>query len=230
MKMKQALPPAVFIAGASGLDVLNSLARPADELVDWWRDGAGYLSWLKQAGLLSDDDIAVITSRMSAKELDRAAAKARKLREWFRGFVKAHRGKPLKARALTQLGPLKKLLEMDEVFWSLEPASARSSNKAPGDLPASIFRLRPRRRWRQPESLLAPIAEAIATFISSADFRHVKACAGPHCILFFLDQTRRYGRKWCSMAVCGNRAKQDAHLARLRKRNASNKRHGGVNA
>jgi predicted RNA-binding Zn ribbon-like protein len=224
MKMENSLPPAVFIAGALGLDVLNSLARPADELIDWWSNGDDFLSWMKQAELLSDGDIAAAKSNMSAKELDRAAANARELREWFRSFVKAHKGKPLKARALARLGPLKRLLEMDEVFWSLEPEPAQSSKRASGGASATTFRLRARRRLRKPESLLAPIAEEIARFISSTDFQHVKACPGRNCVLFFLDQTGRHGRRWCSMAVCGNRAKQDAHLARLKKRKSSTKR------
>jgi predicted RNA-binding Zn ribbon-like protein len=82
-----------------------------------------------------------------------------------------------------------------------------------------------RRRWRKPESLLAAIAEEIAQFVSSADFRYVRACPGQNCILFFLDQSRRHGRRWCSMAVCGNRAKQEAHLARRKKRKPLTKRH-----
>jgi predicted RNA-binding Zn ribbon-like protein len=216
--MGNSLPPALFLAGALGLDVLNSLARPVDELVDWWGNGDDFMSWMKQAGLFTNEDIAVAKSNISARELDRVAARARELREWFRSFVKAHRGRPLKAQALTQLGPLKQLLEMDEVFWSLEPEPATSSKRKPGDGSAPGFRLRPRRRWRTPESLLAPIAEEIATFISTADFRYVKPCQGNNCILFFLDQTRQHGRRWCSMAVCGNRAKQEAHLARLKKR------------
>ncbi|HEX3718031.1 MAG TPA: CGNR zinc finger domain-containing protein [Verrucomicrobiae bacterium] len=212
MKTKSSLPPAWFIAGALGLDVLNSLARLADELVDWWSNGDNFLSWMKQAGLLTDDDIALAKSNMSTKQLDRLAANARELREWFRGFVKAHKGKPLTRHALPQLDPLKRLLEADEVFWSLEPASSPSSKRA-----AASFHLRARRRWSKPESLLAPIAEQIAEFISAADFRYVKACPGKNCVLLFLDQTRQHKRRWCSMVFCGNRAKQEAHLARLKK-------------
>jgi predicted RNA-binding Zn ribbon-like protein len=204
----------MFIAGALGLDFLNSLARPVDELIDWWSNGDDFLSWMKQAGLLTDDDVAIAKSNMSAKELDRVAATARELREWFRGFIRAHRGKPLKVRALTRLGPLRKLLEEDEVFWSLEPETAPSSKRVGSNPSAAGFRLRARRRWRKPESLLAPIAEEIAKFISSADFRYVRACPGQNCVLFFLDQTRRHGRRWCSMAICGNRAKQEAFRKR----------------
>ena len=223
LNMEHPLPPAPFIAGALGLDVLNSLARPVDDLVDWWSNGDDFLSWMKQAGLLADNDMAVAKSNMSANDLDRVAANARELREWFRGFVKAHNGKPLKAQALTQLGPLKRLLEIDEVFWSLEPEPASSPKEPSGNESATRFRLQARRRWLKPESLLAPVAQAIAEFVVSADFRYVKACHGQNCILFFLDRTRRHGRRWCSMAVCGNRAKQDAHLARRKKRKPSAK-------
>jgi predicted RNA-binding Zn ribbon-like protein len=221
--MEGSLPPAIFIAGTPGLDFLNSLARPVDQVVDWIGNGSDFLSWMKQAGLLSVDDIAVVKSNMSPKEIETAAAKARELRSWLRDFVTAHMGRPLKPQARTQLRPLNELLEMDEIFWSLVPGPAPTSKQPSGKAPSEILHLRAQRRWRKPDSLLSPIAEEIAKFISSADFRFVKACQGQNCVLFFLDQTRRHGRRWCSMAVCGNRAKQDAHLTRLKKRKRSNK-------
>jgi predicted RNA-binding Zn ribbon-like protein len=47
----------------------------------------------------------------------------------------------------------------------------------------------------------------------------VKACEGTNCTLLFADHTRRRARRWCSMAICGNRAKQAAHRERLKHRN-----------
>jgi len=44
----------------------------------------------------------------------------------------------------------------------------------------------------------------------------VKACEGPVCTLLFADHTRGRARRWCSMALCGNRAKQAAHRHRLK--------------
>lgn len=216
--MRNSLPPAIFIAGPVGLDFLNSLARPVVEIVDWLSNGDALLSWMKQAELLTADELAVIKSSMSTRELDRVAAKARDLRHWLRGFVSEHMGRPLKAHALTQLGPLHDLLASDEVHWSLVPGPAPSQIQTSRDKSHKIFHLQPKRRFRKPDSLLSPIAEEIARFLTTADFRYVKACQGDNCILFFLDQTRRHSRRWCSMAVCGNRAKQEAHLARLKKR------------
>ena len=70
------------------------------------------------------------------------------------------------------------------------------------------------RRWRSPESLLLPIAEALAKFVCEEDFSAVKTCEGSRCTLMFADHTRGQRRRWCSTAVCGNRAKVAAHRQR----------------
>ena len=56
--------------------------------------------------------------------------------------------------------------------------------------------------------------EAAADLACNADFRLIRACNGRACTLLFLDRTKAHGRRWCSMAVCGNRAKAAAHRAR----------------
>jgi predicted RNA-binding Zn ribbon-like protein len=204
-------PPALFIAGPLGIDFLNSVAIPVDAVVDWIGNGKEYLDWLRQAGLLASNDTSIIRSNFSIGELDEIARRARELREWFRDFVKTHKGKPLSQAALAKLKPLNDLLGSDQMHWSIVPKTAR--DKIDGPLP-SIFRLEPQRRWRTPESLLAPIAEEIAMVICSTDFTYIKACEGVNCILFFYDDTPRHKRRWCSMAVCGNRAKQKASRER----------------
>jgi predicted RNA-binding Zn ribbon-like protein len=44
----------------------------------------------------------------------------------------------------------------------------------------------------------------------------IRRCAHPDCVLHFLDTSARGTRRWCSMAVCGNRAKAARHYARSR--------------
>ncbi|MEU3450901.1 CGNR zinc finger domain-containing protein [Streptomyces thermolilacinus] len=44
----------------------------------------------------------------------------------------------------------------------------------------------------------------------------VRACAHEACVLHFFDTSRNGTRRWCSMAVCGNRAKASRHYARTR--------------
>ncbi len=116
-----------------------------------------------------------------------------------------HRGRPLARGDLKKLEPLNRLLERDESFSQIAQAPGKQGN---------AFELRASRRWRSPDALLFPIAEALAHFVCSQDFTDVKACEGPTCTLLFADHTRGRARRWCSMALCGNRAKQAAHRQR----------------
>ena len=63
--------------------------------------------------------------------------------------------------------------------------------------------------------LLAAIARSAAEiFVEGAEAR-IRVCANPGCGLFFCDTSRTHRRRWCSMAVCGNRHKV-ASFARRR--------------
>ncbi|WP_067452566.1 CGNR zinc finger domain-containing protein [Actinomadura macra] len=44
----------------------------------------------------------------------------------------------------------------------------------------------------------------------------VKSCAHHACVLHFHDTTKNGTRRWCSMAVCGNRAKAARHYDRAK--------------
>jgi predicted RNA-binding Zn ribbon-like protein len=202
-------PPAIFIADSLGLDFLNSVATPVDTPVDWLDSGDGLLKWLAQAKLVPANALDELKARAMPGELDNVADQARALREWFRGFVRKHMGRPLAPKALRELGPLNKLLERDEAFSQISRHRERDDDR---------FELRAMRRWRSPESLLLPIGEALAKFVCEEDFANIKACEGHSCTLIFADHTRRRARRWCSMAICGNRAKQAAHRKRLKNR------------
>lgn len=201
--------PAIFIADSPGLDFLNSVATPADEAFDWLCNGEGLLGWLEQAGWVPKEALEAIHRHSTAAEVDEIAAKARELREWFRGFVQKRKGKPLAARDLRELEPLNRLLEQDEQYGKIVVVSE-------GD--GKHLQLHAHRRWRSAASLLMPIAEALARLVCDEDFTYVKACEGPACTLVFADHTRGHARRWCSMAICGNRAKVAAHRKRLKER------------
>jgi predicted RNA-binding Zn ribbon-like protein len=63
---------------------------------------------------------------------------------------------------------------------------------------------------------LAPIGEAAMALLAEGDFDLVRQCEHDDCVLWFYDRTRSHRRRWCSMAVCGNRHK----VSRFRQRNA----------
>lgn len=200
-------PPAIFIGDAPGLDFLNSIATPVDTPIDWINNGEGLLDWLEQARLVPAATLASIRTGALPGELDSVADQARTLREWFRGFVRRRMGHPLKAKDLAQLDPLNRLLERDNAFTRIVPSPAGESGS---------LALQTARRWRTPDSVLLPVGQALARLVCDEDFSHVKACEGPACTLLFADHTRGHARRWCSMALCGNRAKQAAHRARLK--------------
>ncbi|GLQ46696.1 hypothetical protein GCM10007862_17470 [Dyella lipolytica] len=197
--------PALFLADSPGLDFLNSVATVVDVPVDWLEDGEGLLSWLQQADLVPDEIVGSIRARAIPGEIDRIASQARTLREWFRTFVRERRGRSLKTADLGELEPLNQLLKRDDGYRAIV---ARPSDES------SVLHLIHTRRWASPEALLLPIAEAMARLVCDEDFSYVKACEGPTCTLLFADHTRGHARRWCSMANCGNRAKQAAHRLR----------------
>jgi predicted RNA-binding Zn ribbon-like protein len=200
-------PLAIFVADQLGLDFLNSVATPVDTPVDWIADGEGLLRWLAQAKLVPADALAELKAQAMPGELDKVSDQARALREWFRPFVRKHMGRPLTTRALRELEPLNRLLERDEAFSKIVPHRHSDGN---------YLALHKMRRWRSPDALLLPIGEALAKFVCDEDFSAVKACEGHSCTLMFADHTRGRARKWCSMAICGNRAKQAAHRDRIK--------------
>ena len=208
-----ARPPPFFIADHRGLDFLNTLAVPLDTKVEWLACGEDFLSWLKQAGLVPDPVLADLRRRALPGELDAIAAQARGLRDWFKEFVYKHMGKPLPPSALHQLEPLNQLLTRDVEFGQIVVRGGRE-RETEG---AAGLAWHPQRRWESPESLLFPIARSLADLVCTEDFAWVKACEGPTCTLLFIDRTRSHARRWCSMAICGNRAKQAAHRKRARK-------------
>jgi predicted RNA-binding Zn ribbon-like protein len=198
-------PPAFFIADHLALDFLNSIASPKGVPVEWLRDGRDLLDWLEQANAIGPDVAGRFRQSKDQRALDCVAVSAREFRNWLRGFVTRHMGKPLATRSVKELGPLNELLREDATYPVVEAGGGKQA-----------LQLRRVRRWENPDELLRPIAEAVADLVCSVDFRLIRACEGFPCTLVFLDQTKAHIRRWCSMAVCGNRAKAAAHRAKKR--------------
>ena len=62
--------------------------------------------------------------------------------------------------------------------------------------------------------LLAAIARSAAELLVEGPRAPIRRCANPSCRLFFYDNSRTHRRRWCSMAVCGNRNKVASFLRR----------------
>jgi len=65
--------------------------------------------------------------------------------------------------------------------------------------------------------ILAPVIRAAADLLTSPDAGRVRECGSDTCSWLFLDRSKNGTRRWCDMAVCGNRAKARRHYAREKK-------------
>ena len=104
----------------------------------------------------------------------------------------------------------------EEAAWSEVGKLARAG--------ASAAVLSPERppgeRWKIPESAglelpLLELGRVAGNFLAATDVGAIRACPGHDCGWLFVDPRGR--RRWCTMAVCGNRAKARRHAARTRR-------------
>lgn len=198
-----------FIADAYGLDFLNRISPSPHQKLEPLKSGNDLLEWLAAAGLVPCEALTKLKESAVPGELDAVASQARALGSWFRQFVLDRKGSPLPSGAVDELAPLNRILEGDTRYQQVD-ADRVSGGK---------LVWRSRRQWQSSEALLLPIAEVMTELVCSEDFTYVRTCEGADCHLLFLDRTRGRARRWCSMAGCGNRAKQAT------RRNAAHEEH-----
>lgn len=184
-------PPAMRIADDPALDFLNTIGAPRGEMIEWLGNGQDLVDWLLESGLIMPDQLAGLGP--SAAQ-DAAAAEARSLREEFRAFLTDGRS--------DIFDRLNTIFEREHSCWQLQPGE-----------PPQLTRVQ---QFDRPDQLLLPIAAAIAQLIARDEGTRVRLCDGPTCTMWFRDISRNNRRRWCSMAVCGNRAKAAAHRAKAK--------------
>ena len=83
-------PPADFeptsVGGHVALDFPNSVLALSSKVLDFLNDGAALARWAIGSGVVPDT-VATSAQGIAPRQLDRLAAEARALREWFRAVV-----------------------------------------------------------------------------------------------------------------------------------------------
>ena len=200
-------PDALFIGDNKALDFLNTIAQPSKIKYDWLSNGQDLFNWLIQIKHVSIEDIEHFKQNHYLQEIDNIASEVRTLREWFRRFIIKHTNETTHLFTNTDIKYVNDILEQDHSYTQIE--NIRDSQ-------GRYYSKRLKRRFQAPQDLLLPIAESIADLICNKDFNQIKKCQNSKCTIWFLDSTKNHSRNWCSMSICGNRAK--AAQYRLKKK------------
>lgn len=177
-----------FIGNDLALDFINSAFGMGNDSWDCLADDAGALAWLKAADLLAPDFNAPVAGLATlAQALRTAAGRLIDLN---------------KPRDPTDFTVVNRILEAGRPVRTL--AQGEGDNVV----------LLARRRDDSAASLLEPVATALVQLLVQGDLAQVRQCEAHDCTLRFLDVTKSGRRRWCSMAVCGNRMKVAAFRAR----------------
>jgi predicted RNA-binding Zn ribbon-like protein len=192
----------LFLGGHAAVDFLNTWMAPQGEPIEHIGDGRAFVGWLVEAGLLDAAAAVRVRRRFGASALDQAAAQARALREWARGWLPRWREAPSHPWAVD--------LRQLNGWLAHGPRHGEVVVRDAG------HELIERRRFDDIAELVALPAAQIAALITAEDPALLKHCAGPDCTLWFLDRTKAHHRRFCSASACGNRAKVAAFRERQR--------------
>ena len=204
----------IFIADNPALDFINTLAKPWEDEIEWLSNGYDLLDWLEQAGMAHKKELTKFRGKSNIVACNEVAAQARDLRKWLRSFVTNYAGQPLNSSVLSELGGINNLLASGNNYFQIEAGNLQDHDDVGRK---TLFLWKQLRRFDSPGDLLLPIAQAIGEFICLNDFKYVKPCKNHECILWFYDISKNHTRNWCSMSICGNRAKAAAYRERKKK-------------
>lgn len=170
------------------LDLIRVFLNTADleDGTDDLETAAGVRAWLFEHDLLS----------RSARIDEDGRRRLIELREVLRELACANNGGPLPKSALERLNRLARSAAIAPVFRGNDEVSLVSYRR---DLEGVI------------SALLAVVCQAMR----DGTWTRLKACRNANCRWAFYDASRNRSGNWCSMAICGNRAKTRAYRRRM---------------
>ncbi|WP_455351439.1 CGNR zinc finger domain-containing protein [Streptomyces sp. SYSU K217416] len=130
------------------------------------------------------------TFALSGEDLARAA----ELREALRAACLAHAGQDMPPAAA---GTLTRLLAQAPLVVTVDEEGAAALTPA-----------------ADPSGLTARVAAAIATAVADGTWARLKACEAEDCRWAYYDRSPAGRSRWCTMSVCGSRAKMRKYRAK----------------
>jgi predicted RNA-binding Zn ribbon-like protein len=171
------------------LHLVQELVNTADLETgeDALADAAGLAAWVRERGLAAADDA------FDADDLERVV----EFREALRHVLLSHNGAAFDREAAAAL---------DELAAGACVQVSFGEDGSPALVPAG----------RGASALLGRLFAAIAHAEADGTWARLKTCPADDCMWAFYDFSRNHSRTWCSMSVCGNRAKARTYRRRAR--------------
>lgn len=192
-----------FVGGQLSLDFINTQVGEKDAAVDFLSSFADLIAWLQQAGTLDAAQakaaLAAWGQRLEAKQL---LEQARKLRSVLREMAqRLAAGKPAGQVVLDEIN---RVLAQESGYNQLVRG-------------ADGYELQFQVGRKEAAYLLTPIALSAAELLCASEPQRIRQCGNPVCGLYYYDTSKNHTRRWCSMAICGNRMKAAAFYQRSQK-------------
>lgn len=181
------LPVPLVLADHPALDLLNTRMVVDGQRRELLNSDADAARWLEQIGFGRATEVAVGDGQLLAR--------LRKLRDCIERLLAARRENRVADPAVLNAFLLR---VVPQLVW--EEAGA-----------PVLDRLHQGDAGHQ---RLGRLAYAAAELLAEGHFSLVRKCESAECSLMFYDRTKSHKRRWCSMALCGNRHK----VAEFRKR------------
>jgi predicted RNA-binding Zn ribbon-like protein len=191
----------LFLGNEPTLDFVNTEIVERGKRLDLLQNFEDLAAWFCKAGLAPSSDLRLLAAHgKDAKENDAAMQQARELRRTVRRSLEKIVETGQSPAALADF--LQNLLREPRLTMDVRLAKSRIQTQTES-------------RLEEPRDLTVAIARNAANFLARADYSAIRKCEGSGCILFFYDTSKNHTRRWCSMDLCGNRAK----VAAFRQRN-----------
>ena len=145
--------------------------------------------WLRTRGLIPGD------AAVSAEQRDRAE----RIREGLRALIAENNAEPVSSPRPDGLNP------------AARAELAELARDFPLMLDVTVLPPRLVARTQVPvDAALAGLLAVVAEAVAAGTWTRLKACREPSCRWAYYDHSRNRRRTWCSMDLCGNRAKARA--------------------
>ena len=193
----------LFVGNHVCLDFINTRPEVDGTSKELLRDWSSLLHWFRAAELIDSRDGARFERKWAhSSEAHKTLRATRDFREELRKDLLAwERSERVRSETVQRLNDL---MARHPMLTRLRWTEGRL-------VTAPSFLL------EQPSDLFAPLASAAANLFSELNPARVRKCE--HCVLHFHDTSKIGSRRWCSMRLCGNRAKVAAYAARQRATN-----------